>query len=92
MSLTTDENQRKSYIAHLVNGIDNLLAPIEANMDAPEPADEIEEKVTHKLREIQRTASLPGFRPGKVPVPVLRKRFGQAVLGEVLERKTYVPR
>ena len=50
------------------------------------PANEIEEKVAHKLREIQRTASLPGFRPGKVPVPVLRKRFGQAVLGEVLER------
>ena len=50
------------------------------------PANEIEEKIAHKLREIQRTASLPGFRPGKVPVPVLRKRFGQAVLGEVLER------
>ncbi|MEK9755371.1 MAG: trigger factor, partial [Rhodospirillaceae bacterium] len=50
------------------------------------PAAEIEEKVTHKLMEIQRTAQLPGFRPGKVPVPVLRKRFGQAVLGEVLER------
>ncbi len=50
------------------------------------PANEIEEKVTHKLKEIQRTANLPGFRPGKVPVPVLRKRFGQAVLGEVLER------
>ncbi len=50
------------------------------------PANEIEEKVTHKLREIQRTANLPGFRPGKVPVTVLRKRFGQAVLGEVVER------
>ena len=50
------------------------------------PSDEIEEKIIHKLKEIQRTANLPGFRPGKVPVPVLRKRFGQAVLGEVLER------
>lgn len=49
------------------------------------PASEIEEKVTHKLMEIQRTAQLPGFRPGKVPVTVLRKRFGQSVLGEVLE-------
>ena len=28
LSLTTSEDQRKSYIAHLVNGIDNLLAPI----------------------------------------------------------------
>ena len=38
MSLTTDEAQRTSYIAHLVNGVDNLLAPIETNMDAPEPS------------------------------------------------------
>ena len=29
MTLTTDPDQRKSYIAHLINGIDNLLAPIE---------------------------------------------------------------
>jgi hypothetical protein len=35
MSLTTDENQRKSYIAHLINGVDNLLAPIEVNAGAP---------------------------------------------------------
>ena len=38
MSLTTDEEQRKSYIAHLINGVDNLLAPIEVNAGAPGPA------------------------------------------------------
>ena len=42
MSLTTDKAQRISYIAHLVNGIDNLLAPIETNIDAPEPAEDVE--------------------------------------------------
>ena len=31
LSLTTDKAQRTSYIAHLINGIDNLLAPIETN-------------------------------------------------------------
>ena len=41
LSLTTDEDQRKSYIAHLVNGIDNLLAPIEMNADAPNQAPEV---------------------------------------------------
>ena len=41
LSLTTDEEQRKSYVAHLVNGVDNLLAPIEMNADAPEAAPEI---------------------------------------------------
>jgi len=42
LSLTTDPEQRKSYIAHLVNGIDNLLAPIETNIDAPEAAPDME--------------------------------------------------
>jgi len=49
-------------------------------------ADEIAEKVDHKLADIQRTAQLPGFRPGKVPTSLLKKRFGQAVLGEILEK------
>jgi hypothetical protein len=41
MSLTTSEDQRKSYIAHLINGVDNLLAPIEMNADAPQAAPEV---------------------------------------------------
>ena len=49
------------------------------------PAKEIEEKVSHRLSEIAKTASLPGFRPGKVPVSLLRKRYGPSVMGEVLE-------
>ena len=38
LSLTTDVDQRESFIAHIVNGVDNLLAPIETNMDAPDPS------------------------------------------------------
>jgi len=47
LNLTTDKAQRKSYIAHLVNGIDNLLAPINTNIDAPEPSDkqDLEEEI-----------------------------------------------
>ena len=41
LTLTTAPEQRKSYMAHLVNGIDNLLAPIEANMEAPEPSGDV---------------------------------------------------
>ncbi|MDP6110159.1 MAG: trigger factor, partial [Rhodospirillales bacterium] len=32
------------------------------------------------------TANMPGFRPGKVPVSVLRQKYGPSVMGEVLER------
>lgn len=50
------------------------------------PAAEIEDKVAARLTEIGQTASLPGFRPGKVPMAYLRKRFKPAVMGEVLEK------
>ncbi len=50
------------------------------------PAREIQEKISLRLRELARTAHLPGFRPGKVPVEVLRKKYGPSVMGEVLER------
>ena len=46
---------------------------------------DIEQKVTDKLTEIGRSVRLPGFRPGKVPMQVLRKRYGPSVMGEVLE-------
>ncbi|MCB2100030.1 MAG: trigger factor [Rhodobacterales bacterium] len=50
------------------------------------PAAAIEEKVVTRLKEIAKTAQLPGFRPGKVPVGLLRKRYGPNVMGEVLEQ------
>ena len=49
-------------------------------------AADIERRVTSRLSEIGRTIRLPGFRPGKVPLTVLRKRYGPSVMGEVLER------
>jgi trigger factor len=49
-------------------------------------AADIERRVTDRLAEIGRTIRLPGFRPGKVPLTVLRKRYGTSVMGEVLER------
>ena len=47
---------------------------------------DIEGKRTAKLSEIGRTLKLPGFRPGKVPMPVVRQRFGTAVMAEVLQQ------
>ncbi|MDP6787128.1 MAG: trigger factor [Rhodospirillales bacterium] len=50
------------------------------------PADAIEGQVSTRLQELVHTVQLPGFRPGKVPVSLLRKRYGPSVMGEVLER------
>ncbi len=48
-------------------------------------AQEIEGKVTDRLTEVGQQVRLPGFRPGKVPMNLLKKRFGESVRGEVLE-------
>ena len=47
---------------------------------------EIQKNITERLLEIGKTVKLDGFRPGKVPMPVLVKRYGEAVRGEVLEK------
>jgi hypothetical protein len=39
-----------------------------------------EEKVDKKLREYRRTASIRGFRPGHVPIQLIRKMYGTTVL------------
>jgi len=47
--------------------------------------DEIDQKVNEKLAEIGKTANMPGFRPGKVPLALLKSKYGKAIMGEVLE-------
>jgi trigger factor len=49
-------------------------------------AKDIEAKIDRRLGELSRQVRVPGFRPGKVPLSVLKKRYGDAVLGEVVEQ------
>jgi len=49
------------------------------------PANDVEKRVETELQEIGRSARLPGFRPGKIPMQVLKQRFGQSVRGRVAE-------
>jgi len=49
------------------------------------PAGDIASSREKRLAEIAKTVSLPGFRPGKVPLSIVRQRYGTAVMGEVLE-------
>ncbi len=46
----------------------------------------INEKIEAKLIELSGTVNIKGFRPGKVPVEVLKRQFGKAIYGEVLEK------
>ena len=49
------------------------------------PAAAIQEKVDARLVEIGHTVRLPGFRPGKAPMGILKKKYGPAALKEVVE-------
>ena len=46
----------------------------------------IDEKISVRLIELSKTINLKGFRPGKIPIDVLKRQFGKAVYGEVLEK------
>ena len=46
----------------------------------------IKSSLDEKYEEIKKNVVLKGFRPGKVPVEVLKRQFGKAVYGEVLDK------
>ena len=48
-------------------------------------ASDLEDRMMARLEKLRNTANLPGFRPGKVPVSLLRKRYGDSIMGEILE-------
>ncbi len=48
-------------------------------------ADELDAKVDEKLREAQPEIEMKGFRKGKVPMALLKKQFGQRLLGEAMQ-------
>lgn len=56
---------------------------LERRMKIDLPFEEVEAEVEKRLQKLGRSARLPGFRPGKVPLQVLRKRYGAAVHQEV---------
>ncbi len=48
-------------------------------------AAELDEKVNEKLTEAQPEVEMKGFRKGKVPMALLKKQFGQRLLGEAMQ-------
>lgn len=49
-------------------------------------AGEIQGKVDSRLKSLAKTAKMPGFRPGKVPLSLLKRQYGRQLMGEVLEQ------
>lgn len=65
-----------------LQNIDKVNAVITAVV---EPAD-YEEKVAKAIKDYSKKAQMPGFRPGKVPVSLIKKRFGVSFLAEEVNK------
>ena len=59
---------------------------LSADLSVLVEAKEIETKIEARLLELKNSLNLKGFRPGKVPIELLKKQFGQSVYGEVAEK------
>lgn len=66
---------------------------LERRMTVGIPAEQVETEVTKRLQQATKTVRLNGFRKGKVPLKVVKQRFGagvrQEVLGEFMSRSFY---
>ena len=60
------------------------LSGLERKLSVAVPLSEIDVEVQSRLKNISRTAKMPGFRPGKVPFKVVQQQYGASVRQEVL--------
>lgn len=56
---------------------------LERRMTVELPAERVNQEVEKRLQRLAKTARIDGFRPGKVPLSVVRKRYADQVRGEV---------
>jgi len=63
---------------------------LERRLTISVPAETVDVEVKNRLRHLGKTQRINGFRPGKVPVSVIQKRYGksvrQEVAGELMQR------
>jgi len=57
---------------------------LERRIEVSVPRERIEQAIDERLKRVSRTAKLKGFRPGKVPLKVVKQQFGAQVRQEVL--------
>lgn len=72
--------------------VENTSA-LERRMTIGVPAERIETEVNKRLQQTARRAKVPGFRPGKVPMSVIRQRYEasarQEALGDLIQETFY---
>ena len=64
---------------------ETAAATCRRELDLEIPADEVTKKLESVAKEFARVARVPGFRPGKAPVSLIRRRFADDIKGEVVQ-------
>ena len=67
-----------------IEEIKNKGLDIEWNMTIP--ANKINGILDKKYQELSQTIKIPGFRPGKVPIAIIKKRYSKSVMSEILDK------
>ena len=49
------------------------------------PAADVAAKVDEKLAQVAKSVKLPGFRPGKAPLSMIKQKYQASVMGDVLD-------
>ena len=62
------------------------LSPTRVRLTVDVPFVELKPELDSAYRKIGAQVRVQGFRPGKVPLSVVRQRYGTAVMSEVLEQ------
>ena len=58
---------------------------LERRLTITVPADKVEKEVNARLAQLAKTRRVDGFRPGKAPMSVIKKMYGQAVIADVAD-------
>ena len=56
---------------------------LERRLTVQLPGQEIQDKINAKLRELSKTVRIKGFRPGRVPMSIVKQRFGAQATNEI---------
>jgi trigger factor len=57
---------------------------LERRLTVQVPGKEIQDKVESKLKELSKQVRIKGFRPGRVPMSVVRQRYGKQVQADIV--------
>lgn len=65
-----------------VEAISNLERQLKVSL----PTDRIDNEINQRINELKGQVKMPGFRPGKVPLEMIKSRYGSSIRGEVVDK------